>query len=45
MQHTIFKNRDGSIGIITPTNEALAFATIEEIAETGDDLIQIIKSL
>ena len=29
----IFKNRDGSIGIITPTNEALAFATIEEIAE------------
>ena len=36
MQHIIFKNRNGSIGIITPTNEA---------AETGDDLIQIIKSL
>ena len=29
----IFKNEDNSIGIITPTNEALIFATIEAIAE------------
>ena len=29
----IFKNQDNSIGIITPTNEALSFATIEQIAE------------
>lgn len=29
----IFKNEDNSIGIITPTNEALSFATIEQIAE------------
>ena len=29
----IFKNKDNSIGIITPTNEALSFATIEQIAE------------
>lgn len=29
----IFKNKDNSIGIITPTDEALRFATIEQIAE------------
>ena len=29
----IFKNEDNSIGIITPTYEALSFATIEQIAE------------
>ncbi len=29
----IFKNADNSIGIITPTEEALSFATIEQIAE------------
>ena len=29
----IFKNEDNSIGIITPTDEALSFATIEAIAE------------
>lgn len=29
----IFKNEDNSIGIITPTSEALSFATIKDIAE------------
>ena len=29
----IYKNKDNSIGIITPTEEALSFATIEQIAE------------
>lgn len=29
----IFKNKDNSIGIITPTDEALSFATTEQIAE------------
>ncbi len=29
----IFKNEDNSIGIITPTEEALSFAIIEQIAE------------
>lgn len=29
----VFKNQDDSIGIITPTDEALSFATIEQIAE------------
>ena len=29
----IFRNKDNSIGIITPTDEALSFATIEQIAE------------
>jgi hypothetical protein len=29
----IFKNQDNSIGIITPTEEALSFATIEQVAE------------
>ena len=29
----IFKNKDNSIGIITPTQEALSFASIESISE------------
>lgn len=29
----IFKNEDNSIGIITPTDKALSFSTIEQIAE------------
>ena len=29
----IFKNEDNSIGIITPSSEALSFATIEQIAK------------
>ena len=29
----IFKNQDNSIGIITPTHEALKFATVIQIAE------------
>ncbi len=29
----VFKNQDNSIGIITPTDEALSFATIEQIAD------------
>ena len=29
----IFKNKDNSISIITPTDEALSFATINQIAE------------
>jgi hypothetical protein len=29
----IFKNKYNSIGIITPTGEALSFATIEQIAK------------
>ena len=29
----IFKNKDNSIGIITPSDEALNFATIKQIAE------------
>lgn len=29
----VFKNEDNSIGIITPTDEALSFASIEDIAE------------
>ena len=29
----IFKNKDNSIGIITPSDEALSFTTIEQIAE------------
>jgi hypothetical protein len=33
MKRIIFKNEDNSIGIITPTDEALSFATIEQIAE------------
>ena len=33
MNKIIFKNLDGSIGVITPTDESLSFATIEQIAE------------
>lgn len=33
MKRIIFKNKDNSIGVITPTSEALSFATIEQIAE------------
>ena len=33
MKKIIFKNKDNSIGIIIPTDEALSFATIEQIAE------------
>ena len=33
MKKIVFKNEDNSIGIITPTDEALSFATIEQIAE------------
>lgn len=33
MKRIIFKSEDNSIGIITPTDEALSFATIEQIAE------------
>ena len=29
----IFKNQDNSIGIITPTDEALSFATAIQVAE------------
>lgn len=29
----IFKNLDNSIGIITPTEEALKFATVIQVAE------------
>ena len=29
----IFKNKDNSIGIITPTDEALSFATVIQVAE------------
>ena len=32
-QKIVFKNKDNSIGIITPTDEALSFATLEQIAE------------
>ena len=33
MNKIIFQNLDGSIGIITPTTEALNFTTIKQIAE------------
>lgn len=33
MNRIIYKNKDNSVGIITPTDEALSFATIEQIAE------------
>ena len=29
----VFKNQDNSIGIITPTSEALNFATVMQVAE------------
>lgn len=33
MNRIIFKNVDNSVGVLIPTNEALSFATIEQIAE------------
>lgn len=33
MNKIVFKNQDNSIGFITPTDEALKFATLLEIAE------------
>ena len=33
MKRIICKNQDNSIGIITPTDESLSFATIEQIAK------------
>lgn len=33
MKRIIFKNQDNSIGVITPTDQALSFATIGQIAE------------
>jgi hypothetical protein len=33
MKKIVFKNEDNSIGIITPTEEALSFASIQQIAE------------
>ena len=29
----VYKNEDNSIGIITPSEEALSFATVNQIAE------------
>ena len=33
MKRIIFKNQDNSIGVIAPTDQALSFATIEQVAE------------
>lgn len=33
MKKIVYKNPDNSIAIITPTDEALSFATIEQVAE------------
>lgn len=33
MKRIIYKNLDNSIGIITPSEEALSFTTLEQIAE------------
>ena len=33
MQRIIYKNQDNSVGVLIPTQEALSFATIEQIAE------------
>ena len=33
MKKIIFKNKDNSIGIITPSYEALSFATVIQVAE------------
>lgn len=33
MKKIIFKNQDNSIGIITPTQEVLKFATVIQVAE------------
>lgn len=33
MKRIIYKNQDNSIGIITPTDEAMKFATLSDVAE------------
>lgn len=33
MQRIIYKNTDYTVGVLIPTEEALSFATIEQIAE------------
>ena len=33
MKRIIYKNTDNSVGVLIPTDEALSFATIEQIAE------------
>ena len=33
MQRIIYKNTDNTVGVLIPTQEALGFATIEQIAE------------
>lgn len=33
MNIIIFKNKDNSISVLIPTNEALSFATIEQVAK------------
>lgn len=33
MKKIVFKNKDNSIGIITPTDEVLSFATVLQVAE------------
>ena len=33
MNRIIYKNQDNSVSVLIPTQEALAFATIEQIAE------------
>ena len=33
MKRIIYKNTDNSVGVLIPTQEALSFATIEQIAE------------
>jgi hypothetical protein len=33
MQRIIYKNIDNSVGVLIPTQEALSFATIQQIAE------------
>ena len=33
MKRIIFKNADNSVGVLIPAEEALSFATIEQIAE------------
>lgn len=33
MKRIIYKNQDNSVAILIPTDEALSFATIEQIAE------------
>lgn len=33
MNVIIYKNKDNSVGVLTPTSQALSFSTIEQIAE------------